>query len=227
MQIIGDDLIPFEVKFVKKGFSSKVPAKVVIFGNRLPKADITGFDEEAWFSRWIIIKFHKQFPRNEEFKKRINDDIEGRSILLSFLLEPFRSLLEDERFEEEQSYEYIKSEWLKFADPVAAFIDEYVEEEEYAEVFKNDVYEKFNQFLTENRISYSGSYNKFVKDFNETLRKRGINFRESYKRNWEYCRERYGKYPKTWVGIKVKDVPTVDEVKEMCMQQMFIGKEGE
>ena len=224
MEVIGDDEVYFEVKYKRKGFSKKVPAKVVIYGNRLPQVDLEGLDEDAWYSRWILLKFHREFPRNEKFKSKLVEDVEGRSILFSVLLSVFREIVLAEGFEE-QSLEYIKSEWMKYSNPIEVFISKYIEEDETAKVLKKDIYEKFLEFLKENKISIAYSQREFNYKFQQSLMKLGIMVKTS-RTDFSYydaLKEKYGAKPYVWEGITCKGVPTVKELIEKVKSKEFFN----
>ena len=215
-RITGGDLVDINHKFGKI-YSKMLPGKILMICNELPRISFkTQYSEAAFFRRWVIIKFHKQFEVNPEFEKELKNDEDGRSKLFSALLRIVLPVVREEGFNID--WKENRDIWSLYTDPILYFVTHYVTEEQGCEVFKWHVYKRFQEFLAEHGIGYSIEYDWFNRFFKKYMTMLQISFDESYKVNSDF---RYGKElsqkPKTWVNIKVDGVPSVEEVKERVM----------
>jgi putative DNA primase/helicase len=119
-RITGGDRITADVKY-KDPITFKPYAKLVIASNKLPKVDDT--TDTAFWRRWLIIEFPNKFDDNNAWMRDVftEDEMEGT---LTAAIVAFVRVLQQGRFDFEQSEKEIMDMWLTNTDPVYRFIVE-------------------------------------------------------------------------------------------------------
>ncbi len=118
-KITGCDGLPIERKFRDK-FSAVLYAKLIYGTNKLPVVKKMG---DAFTSRWLLIRFINQFPRQDNWLEETftEDEIEG-IIIVSLIA--FRNVLKRGSFSHDRSTEEIEEEWKRMSNSVYAFIQD-------------------------------------------------------------------------------------------------------
>ena len=143
-----------EKKF-KDSFNFKNTAKLIFSTNKPPEAkDVT----KAFFRRWKIILFNETF----EGKKRDPYLIQklttkkALSYFLNLALEGLERVLNDQVFSEE-IIEKQEREYKRLANPIYAFVDDFLIEDPDNWVPKEDIYNSFIKYCKDNYLQTSDS----------------------------------------------------------------------
>ena len=127
-------------------------AKLTFSCNKIPK--ILDSDDEAYFSRWIIIRFEHSSKKPDKFlidKITTNEELSG---LLNFALEGLERILHNQNFSYSKSAEEIKKEMCMSASSLAKFV--YDELEAVSDVnyylTKDDLYQEFVNYASRNDL---------------------------------------------------------------------------
>lgn len=130
-------------------------ATMVFTANRYPR--ITDPDQ-AWWERWILIEFKKQFfpddPETipqDQLMERITQDKE-LSGLLNWSIEGFRRLIDQGHFTRPEKSKQIEKKWIKETDSLKAFVLEYCEEDPDNRVIKEDFYSAYTDYCEKENL---------------------------------------------------------------------------
>jgi len=124
--LTGEDPITADRKF-RDPITFVNYAKMLYSCNELPKVhDMT----PAYWRRWLVIEFPKQFPLNERFKKRLYNELLPKyaAKILSYSLLLVRYVVREGKFSFEESEVDYKEIWLRETNSVYAFIQDMVKE---------------------------------------------------------------------------------------------------
>jgi putative DNA primase/helicase len=124
--LTGEDTITADRKF-RDPITFRNYAKMLYSCNELPKVyDMT----TAFWRRWLVIEFPKQFPPNEEFKKRLYNELLPKyaAKILAYSLLLIRYVIKEGKFSFEGSEVDYKELWLRETNSVYAFIQDMVKE---------------------------------------------------------------------------------------------------
>ncbi len=100
-------------------FTFKNHAKITFSCNKIPAIKDT--DDDAYFSRWILIRFEQRTDKPDKFLlEKITTDLELSGIL-NFALEGLHNLLQSQNFSYSQSADEIKKEMSMSASSLATF----------------------------------------------------------------------------------------------------------
>jgi len=126
-KLIGLDSITADVKY-KDRIKFKPYAKLIIATNKPPRIDKKDEEEdidEALWDRLLIIEFPNKFPKDDEWYEKTftKDEMEGT---LTVGIVAFMRVLQQGRFDFEQTPEEVRDIWLTETDNVYRFIKTYV-----------------------------------------------------------------------------------------------------
>jgi len=172
--LTGGDTIRFEKKF-KDEFYGKNYTKLIFSANRIPFAKD---DSEAYFRRWVIITFPFTFkdapdPKNPNEKKvdktilskiTTEDELSG---FLNLCLEKLDKLLEN-GFSYSKTTEETREEYIRKSDPIGAFVNDCLKEDEESFELVDNVYNAYLRFCkkhkypVENKIVFSRNIRKHL-----------------------------------------------------------------
>jgi putative DNA primase/helicase len=158
----GGDSIDAEKKF-KGYFEFLNYAKLIFSANRLPSSID---DSDAYFRRFTMIQFEKQFLGDERDPKILEklttkDELSG---CFNWAIEGLNRLLENGCFSNDCDIESTRKLYRKLSSPIAAFAENMLEEDENSDIPKEEMYAQFVQFCKKNRM-IPVSKNLFTKTF--------------------------------------------------------------
>ena len=126
-------------------------AKMVFSANKIP---IVYDDADAFFRRWIIVKFDNIFSDKEADKKLIEKltTSEELSGLLNVALNSLENLLKKGCFSYNKTTDEIRNEYSRLSDPISAFVQDCLvcgdtESLDY-QLFKEDVYKNYCEYCS-------------------------------------------------------------------------------
>lgn len=142
----GGDTVSAEYKF-RDRFEFKNYAKLVFSCNKVPESPD---DTTAFFRRWIIINFPKQFLEGDPNtdpnllqKLTTEDELSG---FFNWALEGLERLLKNGKFSTGKSLEDTREQYIRASDPVKAFAMDCLEEKAGNLVQKDEVYKAFIEY---------------------------------------------------------------------------------
>ncbi len=139
----GGGLITGEYKFGNQ-FQFENYAKITFCCNKIPNVKDT--NDDAYFSRWIIIPFDKQVDSVNKFLIDQMTTDEEMSGLLNFALDGLSRLLAKHDFSYTKNADEIKHEMLRSGSPLATFVFDYLEECPHEWISKEDMYAEYARF---------------------------------------------------------------------------------
>lgn len=209
--LTGEDPIPAQRKY-QRGFKFKNYAKLIFSCNKLPE---TKDDSDAYYRRWIIIEFTKQFEAHEQNNNLLNELTQPSELSGWFdqIINHLPELLKENQFEYD-TVEEKRKRYQRNANSCISFIEDQIE-------FGSE-YETPKQLLF-------GAYVKYCKE--KTLPD------QSDKKLWKNLHEAFGdrvyeshiKLPLTgertrvWKGIRLIESETKQEtikVKQISQKIM-------
>jgi len=149
--LTGGDRFPAQRKF-KDPFYFKNFAKLMFSGNKVPK---TLDETTAFFSRWIIISCNNTFLPGYNANPKILEEIctdEEMSGLLNWSLEGLKRLKEKGDFSENRTFEELKERYVKASNPIEAYVDEHLIEDQENFVTKDDLYQNYREYCLKNHL---------------------------------------------------------------------------
>jgi len=142
--LTGRDPITAERKF-QNSFQFVNYAKLLFSANKVPEAYD---DTDAFFRRWIIIKFPNQFVGDKEdsnILERLTTE-EELSGLLNKALKALKRLLKKGRFSYSKTIEEIREDYIRKSSPISAFIMDCLELDSDAFIVKKELYSLFAEY---------------------------------------------------------------------------------
>lgn len=203
--LCGGDMIACSRKF-KTSINLLNYAKLIFACNELP---IPKDDSPGFWGRWILLKFPYKFLKQEEIDKLPEEEREKVKVaildviekiidekelsgILNWAVEGFGRLEQQKGFTNNDSRQEVKTEWLKRANSVLAFISEYVEEDYDSYIIKTDFKQNYLRYCKEHKLKVKTD--KIIKD---TLEKElGANSEQKHNLDGS---------PRVWAGIKMKE----------------------
>ena len=172
--------------------------KLMFSANRFPKS----YDQsEAFFRRWIIVKWERSFNNDPERDNKLKDKLESnqdeRNLVFSCLVRLANKLNKDRKFTHTKGWRIIQKEWNENADPIDDFDTNYIIDSEQDQS-KRDTYIFYKEICHEKGETPLGM-GQFSKAFAE--------YRD------EFVEKREGKTTRVWLGIDFKR-PIQTEMKE-------------
>jgi len=138
--LTGDDYITVEKKF-KEPFSFKNTARLIFSANEFPR---TKDESDAFWRRWIIVKFPNKFRNNPKFLEKLTTD-EEKSAFLDEILKRLPRILECNPTINANA----RSEWIRNTDSVRAFLEDRVVEDKNSYVVKSELYNAYVEYCNE------------------------------------------------------------------------------
>jgi len=150
--LTGGDTVSAEYKFHDR-FTFKNYAKLIFSANKIPESSD---DTTAFFRRWIIVNFPKEFlqdnPKTDpNLLKKLTTE-EELSGFLNWCLEGLKRLIENKRFSRSKSIEETREQYLRSSDPVKAFTMDKLEYKAGNVISKIDVYKTFINYCQEMKL---------------------------------------------------------------------------
>ncbi len=199
----GGGSISGEYKFGNQ-FSFNNFSKLTFACNRIP--DVQDFDDEAYFNRWMILRFEKTIAKKiPNFIATLTTE-EERSGLFNYAMVGLERLLKQGQFSYYKNAVDTKLEMMKSGSSIAIFTAENVEQEAGKEMSKSEMYEAYTNFClsrelaTETMDMFGKKFLFYVSYASEGL----IYDVESSK----------GKRVRGWRNVKVKATPAQEKVEE-------------
>jgi len=138
--LTGDDYITVEKKF-KEPFSFKNTARLIFSANEFPR---TRDESDAFWRRWIIVKFPNKFKNNPKFLEKLTTD-EEKSAFLDEILKRLPKILECNPTINANA----RSEWIRNTDSVRAFLEDWIVEDKNSYVVKSELYNAYVEYCNE------------------------------------------------------------------------------
>lgn len=146
----GGGSISGEYKFGNQ-FSFQNFAKFTFACNRIP--DVADFDDEAYFNRWMVMRFAKPIENKiPNFIKQLTSE-EERSGLFNLAMGGLGRLIEQGKFSYDNTAIETKIEMMKSGSSIAVFTTEQIEQQVGAELSKADMYDAYTSFCAERGLS--------------------------------------------------------------------------
>lgn len=146
----GGGSISGEYKFGNQ-FSFQNFSKFTFACNRIP--DVADFDDEAYFNRWMVIRFGSPIKdKIPNFIATLTTE-EERSGLFNFAMEGLERLLKQGQFSYYQTAVETKIEMMRSGSSMAMFTTEMLELEAKSEISKAEMYDAYTNFCAERGLS--------------------------------------------------------------------------
>jgi putative DNA primase/helicase len=212
--LTGGGTVTAEKKFGDQ-FQFENYAKLTFSCNKIPS--VNDMDDEAYFSRWIIIRFEHKAEKLDKFLIDKITTEEEMSGLVNFALEGLERLLNNQDFSYQQTPEEIKLEMSLSGSSVAQFAHNQLEITADSNVFitKDDMYQSFINYVKllslpiVSKETLGKKLTKFIKISNA---QKSIENKETGKMKQVAC----------WLGVKFKNQnflfssnPNKEEVDEL------------
>ena len=190
--LTGNDTIEADVKF-HDAMQFKNYAKFVFSANRIPE---TKDDSNAFFRRWVIIKFPNRFE-GKNCNPFILKDIttkEELSGIFSWAVEGLKRLLDRGEFSLSLSTQQMAELYMRLSSPVQSYVMDKIEIEPDVIITKEDLYQDFLEFCEEEGLQSVENF-VFSRKLGECSKIKPV---RSVKLTIE------GERKKCWKGIKIK-----------------------
>lgn len=126
-------------------------SKLTFACNKIP--DVTDFDDDAYFNRWMVIRFENTIAAKiPNFIKTLTTESE-RSGLFNLAMVGLDRLLEQGGFSYSKNALDTKKEMMRSSSSVAQFVAERLEQENGAEITKEELYDVYSQFCADKGIA--------------------------------------------------------------------------
>jgi len=146
----GGGSISGEYKFGNQ-FSFLNYSKLTFACNKVP--DVADFDDEAYFNRWMIMRFSKTIEKKiPNFISRLTTE-EERSGLFNFAMVGLERLLKQGTFSYYKNAVETKLEMMRSGSSIAIFTAEEVEQEMGHEMSKAEMYDAYTSFCANRGLS--------------------------------------------------------------------------
>lgn len=146
----GGGSISGEYKFGNQ-FSFQNFAKFTFACNKIP--DVTDFDDEAYFNRWMVIRFSKTIAKKvPNFIESLRTE-EERAGLFNLAMHGLRRLLDNGQFSYGKTAVDTKTEMMRSGSSIAMFCSDMLVQEVGYEMSKADMYDAYADFCASNGYS--------------------------------------------------------------------------
>lgn len=143
----GGGSISGEYKFGNQ-FSFQNFSKFTFACNKIP--DVTDFDDEAYFNRWMVIRFENTIENKiPNFINTITSE-EERSGLFNYAMEGLQRLLSQGKFSYGRTAMDTKREMMRSGSSIAIFTADQIIQEAGAEISKEKMYDAYSDFCVAN-----------------------------------------------------------------------------
>jgi putative DNA primase/helicase len=146
----GNGSISGEYKFGNQ-FSFNNFSKLTFACNRIP--DVKDFDDDAYFNRWMVIRFERTIENKIPNFIKILTTEEERSGLFNIAMRGLDRLLEQGKFSYGKDAMDTKREMMRSGSSIAMFAAEAIIQDLGAEITKEDLYGAYMNFCAENELS--------------------------------------------------------------------------
>jgi len=145
----GGGSITGEYKFGNQ-FSFLNFSKFTFACNKIP--DVTDFDDEAYFNRWMVIRFEKTIEKKiSNFISTLTTE-EERSGLFNLAMKGLERLLENDKFTYSSTAIDTKLEMMRNGSSIARFVKDCLERDSGGEVTNEDMYDAYVNYCNENGL---------------------------------------------------------------------------
>lgn len=148
--VTGGGYVTGEYKFGNQ-FQFENYAKLIFACNKIP--DVKDADDEAYFGRWIVIRFNREIEKVNKFLVEEVSTAKEMSGVLNFALEGLSRLLAEQKFSYDKSPEEIQAEMMREGSSATSFIATCVAYEPDAWTSKDDMYMAFRAYAIENNLT--------------------------------------------------------------------------
>lgn len=189
--IVAGNEIQAEKKF-KNAFTFYPFAKLIFSANKVPS---TYDDTQAFYRRWIIVNFPRQFT-GDDADPHLLDKLTTPDCLryvLRWAVDGLKRLLEQGGFSQNASFEELEEQYLRASSPVYAFVQDMLEEGTGEDRIPKDVlYASFIEYCKKNKlpkvskITFGKLLQKYIKAVDGWTKVEGRSVR-------------------AWIGIRFKD----------------------
>ena len=217
----GGGSITGEYKFGNQ-FSFTNFSKFTFACNRIP--DVEDFDDEAYFNRWMVIRFEKTIEKKiPNFIATLTNEQE-RSGLFNLAMRGLERLLKEEHFTYASTAIDTKLEMMRNGSSIARFVKDRIYKDIGKEISKEDLYKDYESFCDVNELRAETIIN-----FGKTVK-----FYASYIQEGQVAGMRNGAYAqvKGWRNValklteeQIKDQQEVEEL--MSLQAQSITQHNE
>lgn len=146
----GGGSISGEYKFGNQ-FSFHNFSKLTFACNKIP--DVKDFDDDAYFNRWMVIRFEKIIEKRiPNFIQTLTTE-EERSGLFNLAMSGLDRLLEAGRFSYTKNAMDTKREMMRSGSSIAIFAADMLQQDNGAEMSKEDMYDVYSAFCAERGIA--------------------------------------------------------------------------
>ncbi|GAI82772.1 unnamed protein product, partial [marine sediment metagenome] len=150
-KLTGEDLIRSERKF-KETLHFYNYSKVIFMGRSIPE---TLDDSYGWYRRVFLLEFPNRFVVGKNavpnlVKSLPQSEIEGFALWALLKLKELRK--RGFIFTNHITTEEVKGKYLALSNPLAKFLDEHTEKDYQTEIFCDEFYERFSEFLQEKEL---------------------------------------------------------------------------
>lgn len=146
----GGGSISGEYKFGNQ-FSFRNFSKLTFACNKIP--DVKDFDDDAYFNRWMVVRFEKPIEKKIPNFIRTLTTEEERSGLFNVAMAGLDRLLENEKFSYSKDAMDTKREMMRSGSSIAMFAAECLEQENGAEMSKESMYDLYTTFCVERGLA--------------------------------------------------------------------------
>lgn len=145
----GGGVITGEYKFGDQ-FQFENYSKLTFSCNRIPS--VKDSNDDAFFSRWIVIQFNKTVPVPDKFLMDKISTPEELSGLLNFALEGLKRLLLNQEFSYKKDPEEIKTEMQRSGSGVANFVYDCLLESQLEWISKDRMHTAYLNYASDNNL---------------------------------------------------------------------------
>jgi putative DNA primase/helicase len=122
-------------------------SKLTFACNKIP--DVKDFDDDAYFNRWMVVRFENTIATKiPNFVKTLTTESE-RSGLFNLAMVGLDRLLEQGGFSYSKNALDTKKEMMRSSSSVAQFVAERLEQENGAEITKEDLYDTYSNYCAD------------------------------------------------------------------------------
>jgi putative DNA primase/helicase len=145
----GGSVMTGEKKFGEQ-FQFENFSKLTFACNKIP--DVKDTNDDAYFSRWIIIPFLAEIEKIDKFLTEKITTKEELSGLLNLAILGLNEILEKQDFSYDKAPEEIKKEMLLSGSMIANFVNDRLEKHINAWVSKDNMYEEYANYAQSNGL---------------------------------------------------------------------------
>jgi P4 family phage/plasmid primase-like protien len=146
----GTGYIPAEYKFGNH-FEFENYAKLTFACNKIP--NVKDADDDAYFGRWIVLRFENQIKRVDPFLVEKITTKEELSGFFNFALAGLKRLLDKQRFTYDKTPQEIKNDMMLSGSAITTFIATCLVNDPESWVSKDELYEAFKRYCLKNGLT--------------------------------------------------------------------------